>query len=454
MGVFESSSSNAVEVIANVVPFHLRMTELCSKEWVKTMSLPDDHMLKKLSLEAGYEYSLKKGTPLGYLNFISKDIESRLKEEKLSIRQIPKLSSSTVEDRLSIEEFSIFDTTLGNSKTRTKEQEEIARKQFIKFKESVETETVLAFTDGSVLGENCFGEGGCGVVMYSKKHGKIEKVSKKVGRMVDNVKCEIEGILTALEMSENIHEKDNSTTKMIILSDCKSAIDILVGQNELRKNWEDLNRLWKAVRKTRELGMECCLIWIPGHANIEMNEEADQLAKIGSKIIGEGQQEVVSSSVVTRWIREKIYDRWNNAWNLSETGWWTRTLIGKVGRRLKFPRDRSTGMTYVRLLVNNTAVKENMYRFGLVEDKECEWEEGIQSIQHILMECKNEREGRKDVERELGELWMNESPKAGNLPFDMRLILAPFSIDKINDTLADKMIFCTFKFLTSLSKLL
>ena len=60
VGVFESSSSNAVEVIANIVPFNLRMIELCNKEWIKIMSLHDDHTLKKLCLEAGTSYTTVK----------------------------------------------------------------------------------------------------------------------------------------------------------------------------------------------------------------------------------------------------------------------------------------------------------------------------------------------------------------------------------------------------------
>ena len=48
------------------------------------MSLHDDHMLKKLCLEAGSSYTVKDGTPLEYLNFASKDLEKRLREKIVS----------------------------------------------------------------------------------------------------------------------------------------------------------------------------------------------------------------------------------------------------------------------------------------------------------------------------------------------------------------------------------
>ena len=47
------------------------------------------------------------------------------------------------------------------------------------------------------------------------------------------------------------------------------------------------------------------------------------------------------------------------------------------------------------------------------------------------MECKNEEEGRNKLKDELGRLWMEESRKVGDLPFDLRLILALFSFNKI-----------------------
>ena len=72
----------------------------------------------------------------------------------------------------------------------------------------------------------------------------------------------------------------------------------------------------------------------------------------------------------------------------------------------------------------------------------------------MLLECKGEEEERGKLIRELGRLWMDESKQVGNLQFDLRLMLAPFSIDKINETLADKMLLCTFKFLSTLSKVL
>ena len=49
---------------------------------------------------------------------------------------------------------------------------------------------------------------------------------------------------------------------------------------------------------------------------------------------------------------------------------------------------------------------------------------------------------------------MDGSKKVGDLQSDLRLVLAPFSIENIDENLAEKMLLCTFKFLSSLTKIL
>ena len=44
---------------------------------------------------------------------------------------------------------------------------------------------------------------------------------------------------------------------------------------------------------------------------------------------------------------------------------------------------------------------------------------------------------------------MDESKKVGDLTFDLKLIQAPFLVDEINESLADKMLPCSFKFYLS-----
>ena len=73
---------------------------------------------------------------------------------------------------------------------------------------------------------------------------------------------------------------------------------------------------------------------------------------------------------------------------------------------------------------------------------------------HVFMECELVEEKGELLEGELGKLWMDESRKSGNLSFGIKLILAPFSYDKVGETLAEKMLLRTFRSLSSLPRVL
>ena len=62
----------------------------------------------------------------------------------------------------------------------------------------------------------------------------------------------------------------------------------------------------------------------------EYNDMADELAKQGSKMEEENHQEEVSEGVIDRWIKEKTNIRWSRMWERSETGEWTRFMVGQI----------------------------------------------------------------------------------------------------------------------------
>ena len=137
------------------------------------------------------------------------------------------------------------------------------------------------YSDGSVLGESVFGEGGCGVVLTQKGNASLEKkLSKKVGRRVDNVTCEIEGVLSALEMLVEQVRDDKGSGSCFFLTDCQSAVDVVVNQKECHQRIEVFRKVWSALRSIRELGAEVRVGWIPGHANLHFNDNADSLANV------------------------------------------------------------------------------------------------------------------------------------------------------------------------------
>ena len=126
------------------------------REWIKIHALRDNHPLKNLMRSDEKFYDGKNGTPLGYLVHQSKFTQKSLTEENLEVAVTKVLTVEAMTGQETLEEEKIFKSSIGNSKNRTKQQIETAT-DFLK---AVPGNSYLVFSDGSVLGESCFGEGG------------------------------------------------------------------------------------------------------------------------------------------------------------------------------------------------------------------------------------------------------------------------------------------------------
>ena len=234
-----------------------------------------------------------------------------------------------------------------------------------------------------------------------------------------------------------------------IFSDCKSAIDIVCRQQDAFRRIEEFRRIWRSLRKLKNRQKEVRVVWTPGHAGIEYNEMADRLAKNASK--KRSSEESISERNVFKMIKEKAIEQWNSSWQRSESGEWTKNLLRKAGRKIMFPRSRTIGMTYARALLNNAAVNDNLYRMRIGEDRECKCGESVETVEHVILECKEEEVSRKKLLEDLEEMWMS-AKCTGGLNFNLEAILAPFYCDQLNQELSEKVLMKVFLFLGSLSR--
>ena len=108
-------------------------------------------------------------------------------------------------------------------------------------------------------------------------------------------------------------------------------------------------------------------------------------------------------------------------------------------------------MSYVRSLVNNSAVRDNMNRLGFSEEADCECGQSRETLTHVLMECSLEEEARKELRDKVQNLWM-ESKCMGNLNFDMKTMLCPFQVWNVTADLGSKMLKESFIFLSKLTR--
>ena len=326
----------------------------------------------------------------------------------------------------SFQSIDIFEGNIGSSKNRSQAQKDMALTQINMFLNNKLGTNLLVFTDGSAMGQS-FGHGGCGVVIVPPEQGEVKVFSKFVGKLTENVECEVEGIVLALVEALRFYKESGIVNDCLyIFSDCESAIDIFVNQNDVQKWSCPLRRSWLLNKQLNELGVSVKLSWVPGHCGIMYNEMADQAAKQGCSLSENAESsECLSYSTLSKWIEDVLKHEWQERWLRCETGTFTKEIIPEVPARIKIPTNRNLGISMVRCLLDNAAVANNLHKMKLTDDPDCDCGKGRQTVEHILLHCEKYMVERLRLRTKIGDIWL-DSNKSGNLNFDMKLLLNPF----------------------------
>ncbi|CAG2245647.1 unnamed protein product [Mytilus edulis] len=114
----------------------------------------------------------------------------------------------------------------------------------------------------------------------------------------------------------------NTITTLKIFSDSQSAVGLLT-LNWAPKSYIDVIRdIKEHIEDLRTKGMEICILWTPGHANIQGNDEADLLAKQAAE---EATQLLPKNNIITlqdvkQGAHKSVMLKWQRRWELSNTG--------------------------------------------------------------------------------------------------------------------------------------
>ena len=126
-------------------------------------------------------------------------------------------------------------------------------------------EIVVAYTDGACSGNP--GPAGLGVVVLDA--GARQELGEYLGLTTNNV-AELTAILRALEMVED------RARKLLVHTDSQYAIGVLTKGWKAKANVE----LIATIRGVLSHCPKAQLIYVPGHAGVEWNERADELARL------------------------------------------------------------------------------------------------------------------------------------------------------------------------------
>ena len=78
---------------------------------------------------------------------------------------------------------------------------------------------------------------------------------------------------------------------------------------------------------------------------------------------------------------------WQIRWDRSTTCRTTYDVIQAVETKLIFPKNKNVAVSYVRLLLNDTTLREHQYQMGLADTKICESNDGTEYSYHFFFQC-------------------------------------------------------------------
>ena len=78
---------------------------------------------------------------------------------------------------------------------------------------------------------------------------------------------------------------------------------------------------------------------------------------------------------------------WQQKWQREATGQLTKQFIPQVGTKILFPDCREIGISYCRILLNDTMLNDDGYRTGTSDTPVCECASERETVEHFLIRC-------------------------------------------------------------------
>ena len=240
---------------------------------------------------------------------------------------------------------------------------------------------IQCYTDGSHI------EGKTGAGIYFKhQFPEMENQSIFLGIYATVYQAEVLAISHA---ADTMNKAGITNQTIIILSDSQAALQALacpkIKQLLVADCIGNLNTLCQ--------NNEVTLMWVPGHSNIDGNEEADTLAKTGAYKICEITEPAVPISyrrcrlTVRNWMDEEH----SRVWRQTNTCVHTKRIIrttDKIPTKSLLRLNRNRLRQVLQVLTGHGNLAKHRYKMGKVQSPICpKCQEAVDTPQHYVGEC-------------------------------------------------------------------
>ena len=216
------------------------------------------------------------------------------------------------------------------------------------------------YTDGS--SDAAVKNGGSGVYCCYPDGHTLSK-SLPAGALSTNYRAE----LTALhEAARLVHDDVRAPSHIVFLTDCMSTLQ------SLQSPKEQLERHTQRLLCGLSQRMKVAVQWIPAHCGLAGNEEADRLAKSGSRL--EQPLHPASYREAKTLIKRHFQTQWTDQHNPPSDD-----------QMIHLRRHEQT--TIFRLRTGHCRLRHHMYRLGLSDTPDCPCKTGPETPEHVLQSC-------------------------------------------------------------------
>ena len=217
-----------------------------------------------------------------------------------------------------------------------------------------------AYTDGSA--DSAIRNGGSGILICHPD-GQTTARCLPAGKRSTNYQAELHALYHAARL---ISTQSPLPSHVVFLTDCRSAIQSLQSPSDQLER----NTLHLLTALSRQI--KVAIQWIPAHCGLSGNEEADRLAKSGSRM--EQVNQKISYKEARTLIKNKFHTTWNQHHDPPSDDHWIHL-------------SRAEQTTIFRLRTGHCRLNAYLYRLGLSYTPDCPCRTAPQTPEHILQSC-------------------------------------------------------------------
>ncbi|XP_050672397.1 uncharacterized protein LOC126970503 isoform X1 [Leptidea sinapis] len=187
--------------------------------------------------------------------------------------------------------------------------------------------------------------------------------------------------------------KSHGLNNSIILSDSKSCLQsILSNPFRSKSRFPIILKIRKNLKECYDLNINIVLAWIPGHAGIIGNENADACARSAAHT-GSQQHSQIFSHDLCSTLKINMFERWSNIWQVSKTA--KGVFYGDIQpviplkpwfSKFRFP-NKSIISTVCRLRLNHSCTPVFLAKLRIRDHSLCECGLDEGNVDHLFFNC-------------------------------------------------------------------